>query len=562
MLRILVLALGMIVSLAQAGKAEPMGTAWTYQGRLMDSNDVADGLYDFQFKLFDNSGIIPGGQVGKTLDVNDVDVIDGYCTVELDFGIDIFNGDARWLAIAVRPGKSADPNDYTQLFPRQEVAPAPYAIYAGKAGDISLPYLGIISSEPTAFLVRNTGSGKAIQGISENNDGVAGGSGTAGRSGIFGYNDNPAGFGIFGSSVNGIGVKGYTYGETGKAGLFEIQNVANENPALEGITNGTGQGVYGSHSSSGNYGYLGAESNGAYGYSESDSGVYGETWSGRGVYGEAVDSSGVNYGIYGKTNSANGYAGYFEGPGYFSGNVGIGTNSPTSPLTILTGVGPEISFVTTGSNADVMASGEFRIGTANSSKFHLLTANSFRLTVDGAGNVGIGVTNPGEKLEVDGNIKGNKVSYSSARTHYYAISGDEFAPRTNDGSTYKRALGNGGAFMFSGPETTMTAGVHLPDGAVLTGFTAYFYDNDAVRNLTAKLAKKWFSSGYSFVAEVDSSGISGYGNKTDTTMDSPYIVNNTNGAFQVHVLATGWSNAGSDLIIMGALVTYTINEAP
>jgi len=30
----------------------------------------------------------------------------------------------------------------------------------------------------------------------------------------------------------------------------------------------------------------------------------------------------------------------------------------------------------------------------------------------------------------------------------------------------------------------------------------------------------------------------------------------------VHVLATGWSNAGSDLIIMGALVTYTINEAP
>ena len=51
-LAILVLALGLAVCLTQDGKAVPMGTAWTYQGRLMDANVPADGLYDFEFKLW------------------------------------------------------------------------------------------------------------------------------------------------------------------------------------------------------------------------------------------------------------------------------------------------------------------------------------------------------------------------------------------------------------------------------------------------------------------------------------------------------------------------------
>jgi hypothetical protein len=47
----LVLALGLVFCLFQVGKAAPMGTAWTYQGRLMDANNPADGLYDLQFAL-------------------------------------------------------------------------------------------------------------------------------------------------------------------------------------------------------------------------------------------------------------------------------------------------------------------------------------------------------------------------------------------------------------------------------------------------------------------------------------------------------------------------------
>ncbi|MDB6016144.1 MAG: Alpha-tubulin suppressor and related protein-like protein, partial [Pedosphaera sp.] len=31
------------------------GTAFTYQGRLVDNSNPANGIYDFRFSLFDNS---------------------------------------------------------------------------------------------------------------------------------------------------------------------------------------------------------------------------------------------------------------------------------------------------------------------------------------------------------------------------------------------------------------------------------------------------------------------------------------------------------------------------
>jgi hypothetical protein len=127
-----ILALGFLVCPAKPGTAASMATAFTYQGRLMNANTPADGLYDFQFKLFDDPNVILGNQVGITIDVNEIDVIGGYFTVELDFGGDpiIFNGDGRWLEIGIRAGELDDPNTYMILLPRQEITPTPYALYA------------------------------------------------------------------------------------------------------------------------------------------------------------------------------------------------------------------------------------------------------------------------------------------------------------------------------------------------------------------------------------------------------------------------------------------------
>ena len=160
MFTILLLAVGLMVCLAQVSQAAPMGTAWTYQGRLLDANDAADGLYDFKFSLYDDP--CTGTQKGSTLDINDIDVIDGYFTVALDFG-SVFDGDARWLEIAVRPGASI--GAYDTLSPRQETTPTPYAIYAQTAGgdgdwtvsgsnmySIPLGNVGIGTSTPEAKL--------------------------------------------------------------------------------------------------------------------------------------------------------------------------------------------------------------------------------------------------------------------------------------------------------------------------------------------------------------------------------------------------------------------------
>ena len=128
-LAILVLALALIVCVAEVSKAAPLGTAFTYQGHLYDANYVADGLYDFAFKLFDDSNDpCSGNQLGSDVNKPDVDVIDGYFTVELDFG-GVFDGNAVWLEIGVRPGEMNDPNAYPPLSPRQEVTPTPYALH-------------------------------------------------------------------------------------------------------------------------------------------------------------------------------------------------------------------------------------------------------------------------------------------------------------------------------------------------------------------------------------------------------------------------------------------------
>ena len=60
--------------------------------------------------------------------VSAVTIHGGLFTAALDFGPYAFNGDARWLEIAVRTNGLA--GEYTALTPRQPVTPTPYALRA------------------------------------------------------------------------------------------------------------------------------------------------------------------------------------------------------------------------------------------------------------------------------------------------------------------------------------------------------------------------------------------------------------------------------------------------
>jgi hypothetical protein len=131
---ILSLALAVVlitgVSLAQepqpqesAAPQSQMGTSFTYQGRLTDGGNPANGEYDLQFYVYD---ALNGGSWQALVTIENVAVQEGLFTALLSFGPGVFTGQARYLEIRVRPGGST--GAYTTLLPRQIVTPAPYAL--------------------------------------------------------------------------------------------------------------------------------------------------------------------------------------------------------------------------------------------------------------------------------------------------------------------------------------------------------------------------------------------------------------------------------------------------
>jgi len=92
-------------------------TTFTYQGELTESGSAATGQFDLAFDLWDAAAA--GNQIGATVDLGAVDVVDGLFTVELDFGAGALDGSARWLEIEV---------DGQTLAPRQPLTRSPYAI--------------------------------------------------------------------------------------------------------------------------------------------------------------------------------------------------------------------------------------------------------------------------------------------------------------------------------------------------------------------------------------------------------------------------------------------------
>jgi hypothetical protein len=102
----LFLTMSLIVLLIGAGGATaqgslpetpstPLGTAFTYQGRLIDNGSPGSVAYDFRFILYNSEN--GGSQVGNTVLKDDIEATDGYFTVLLDFGAGVFvMGPKNW----------------------------------------------------------------------------------------------------------------------------------------------------------------------------------------------------------------------------------------------------------------------------------------------------------------------------------------------------------------------------------------------------------------------------------------------------------------------------------
>jgi hypothetical protein len=446
---VIMLVIASLMLATQLFAQDPVSTAFTYQGQLKEGGVPADGVdYDFRFRLFDDPAA--GTQVGDALFFNDQTVENGLFTLELDFGAGIFTGDALWLEVGVKR-QPLDP--FTVLSPRQPLDAAPYALYALDAGSAGFwaasandiyntnsGNVGIGTTTPSATLeVANEGNTYAIQAASSSIPVYAVRNSTTGS--------EPAIHGESGSgTAQAAAILGVLTNETPGSGASAVRGHVPTTSAFGigvwGDHDGDGWGLHGtSVGGSGVYGSASASSGTTYGvrgraWSPEGCGVYGYSGVGTGVYGSATETSGTNYGVRGNTASPDGYAGYFTGGrSYFEGNVGIGAENPSWPLTIYSdtsghamwtsgqvhlqrgGTALKIIHGSGGDNHSTEFDGSHinSVGAPFTPALNLNTASSGNVLIaNGGGNVGIGTTSPAAKLDVAGTARAEVVEITGA----------------------------------------------------------------------------------------------------------------------------------------------------
>jgi hypothetical protein len=297
-----------------------VGSAFAYQGLLKNGGSLAQGSYDFTFKLYSDS--TAGTQIGTNQVVLGIQVDNGFFSVPLDFGATAFDGNARWLDIQVR---TAGGGTYTQLLPRQALRPVPYATRAinGPSGTsqwvndsygINYPNkIGVgTSTNPTATVWFNSGtsSNNTLYVTSNNGPWAALGIRNYGTNGVGLYDDTSmqhylsghlgvgqiapeyaldalnnygsamrvVGYGVIpsanGHPGEGINAALFVHGYTGTGALGAISDgiyaSSTDGRALDAWTT-TGIAVTGDNTNAGTYGWLGSPGEGVLGSSNNSS---------------------------------------------------------------------------------------------------------------------------------------------------------------------------------------------------------------------------------------------------------------------------------------------------
>ncbi len=115
----------MLCSVAHIASFAAQGTAFTYQGRLLEHGVPASGRYDLRFTLYPTAN--EGNPLTEPFTNAATVVSEGVFTVRLDFGTGIFTGGERWLEIGVCTNGGVA---FVTLTPRMEITATPYALRA------------------------------------------------------------------------------------------------------------------------------------------------------------------------------------------------------------------------------------------------------------------------------------------------------------------------------------------------------------------------------------------------------------------------------------------------
>ncbi|MGE4071619.1 MAG: hypothetical protein AB7E72_10625 [Lysobacterales bacterium] len=132
-----------LLALVNIAHADPLGSAFTYQGELNVSNQPANGSYDFEIALYSVSS---GGIALDTAVRGDVPVSQGLFSVTLDYtDIPFASSTQYYLELRVRDGAST--GSYTTLLPRQPIYATPYAQHARTVDASAI--VGAATARPT-----------------------------------------------------------------------------------------------------------------------------------------------------------------------------------------------------------------------------------------------------------------------------------------------------------------------------------------------------------------------------------------------------------------------------
>jgi len=123
------LAIVLFAFQAEVLAGAPVETTITYQGQLKEAGAPLNGNVDLLFELFDAE--VDGNSIGSPLLLENVPVVKGLFSVDLDFGAAVFIGEARWMQIQVRsPNDPGDTEPFTPLSPRPPLTGTPYALFS------------------------------------------------------------------------------------------------------------------------------------------------------------------------------------------------------------------------------------------------------------------------------------------------------------------------------------------------------------------------------------------------------------------------------------------------
>ncbi len=336
-----VLGIAYLVIHPITAEADPVGTAFTYQGRVDKNDEPVNDSADFQFTLWDAEQ--GGEQIGPIVAKNAVNVVDGLFTSLLDFGVAPYTtNEGTWLQIAVR--SPAGQGQFQTLTPRQKLTPTPFSLATrginvaangnvgiGTTGPGSpLTVMSADSNDGEAILGQSTattGQRFGVRGVTQSTNNFAAGvhgraiSAGGNANGVWGRSLSSIGRGVFGdathsSGVN-YGVRGETNSPNGYGGYFIGRGYFSDNVGIGTRSPATRLDVVGE--GGGSVAILGRATMGI--------GVEGRATSGTGVSGILTLLNGTSPGVLGQPDSRSGYA------------VGVrGVVSSTGPGTLSAGV--------------------------------------------------------------------------------------------------------------------------------------------------------------------------------------------------------------------------------